>query len=96
VHASVERIERSQTFDGQVTRREFFEYGALARVEEDTDHNGTIDKWETYADGTLSVLALDTSGHGKPDRRFIYQPDGTLARIETDPTGSGDFKPLAQ
>ncbi|HJR60717.1 MAG TPA: hypothetical protein VJ813_15005 [Vicinamibacterales bacterium] len=87
-----ERIERATRLDGRVSRREFFEAGEMVRVEEDTDGNGTTDKWETYAGGGLVTLALDTGGHGKPDRRLIYRPDGSLDRIETDPTGSGEFR----
>jgi len=89
-----DRIERATRADGRVSRREFFEKGALVRIEEDTDGNGAIDKWETYTEGALSVLALDTSGRGKPDRRLIYRADGRLDRVEADPTGSGDFQPL--
>jgi hypothetical protein len=87
-----ERIERATRLDGQVSRREFFESGVMARVEEDTDGNGKTDKWETYTNGALTVLALDTGGSGKPDRRFVYAADGTLDRIEADPTGSGRFE----
>ncbi len=87
-----ERIERSTRHDGQVSRREFFEAGSMTRVEEDTDGNGAVDKWETYAGGSLVTLALDTQGRGKPDRRLIYRPDGSLERIEADPTGSGEFR----
>lgn len=87
-----ERIERSTRFDGQVSRREFFEHGVMVRVEEDTDGDGKTDKWETYVDGVLQVLALDSQGRGKPDRRFVYGADGALARIEADPTGSGHFE----
>ncbi|HVH55605.1 MAG TPA: hypothetical protein VM791_05100 [Vicinamibacterales bacterium] len=87
-----ERIERSTRFDGQVSRREFFENGVMARVEEDTDGNGTIDKWETYSGGALVVLALDTQGHGKPDRRLVYNAEGGLEKIESDPSGSGHFE----
>jgi hypothetical protein len=87
-----ERIERATRLDGRVSRREFFEGGVMVRVEEDTDGNGSIDKWETYARGALTVLALDTRGAGKPDRRFIYRPDGSLDRIEEDPSGSGRFE----
>ena len=87
-----ERIERSTADDGRVTRTEFFAGAEMVRVEEDTDGNGVSDKWETYAAGTLSILALDTTGDGKPDRRLVYTPDGTLDRIEVDPTGSGQFR----
>lgn len=89
-----ERIERSTRFDGKVSRREFFENGVMTRVEEDTDGNGALDKWETYAGGALAVLALDTSGRGRPDRRLIYRPDGSLDRIEADPSGTGRFEVL--
>jgi hypothetical protein len=89
-----ERIERATRFDGQVSRREFFEEGALARVEEDTDGNGSTDKWETYAAGGLVTLALDTTGRGRPDRRMVYRIDGSLERLEADPTGSGQFQPV--
>jgi hypothetical protein len=87
-----ERIERSTRFDGQVSRREFFENGVMARVEEDTDGNGTIDKWETYSGGALVVLALDTQGHGRPDRRLVYNAEGGLEKVESDPSGSGHFE----
>lgn len=89
-----ERIERATRMDGRVSRREFFERGALARIEEDTDGDGADDKWETYTGGGLSVMALDTQHRGKPDRKLIYRPDGTLDRIEVDPTGSGHFQSL--
>lgn len=87
-----ERIERSTADDGRVTRKEFFEGTEMVRVEEDTDGNGVTDKWETYAAGTLRLLALDTTGDGKPDRRFVYTDDGSLDRMEVDPTGSGQFR----
>jgi len=87
-----ERIERATRFDGQVSRREFFEGGVLVRIEDDTDGNGATDKWETYAGGELAVVTLDTKGGGKPDRRLIYRPDGSLDHIESDPTGSGEFQ----
>lgn len=87
-----ERIERSTRFDGQISRREFFEGGLMVRVEEDTDGSGATDKWETYVGGALTVLALDTAGTGKPDRRLLYRPDGSLDHIEVDPTGSGNFE----
>jgi hypothetical protein len=87
-----ERIERSTRHDGRVSRREFFEAGLLVRVEEDTSGDGAVDKWESYSAGSLSRLELDTHARGKPDRRLIYRPDGSLERIEEDPTGSGEFR----
>ena len=93
---TLERIERATKHDGKVSRREYFENGLLARVEEDTDGDGNIDKWETYSGGTLAIMAIDTKGRGTPDRRLIYQPDGTLSRIEMDPSGTGTWHPLPQ
>jgi hypothetical protein len=82
---TIERIERAKRLDGKISRTEYFENGELTRVEEDTDGNGVIDKWERYVGGSLSIMALDTRGSGKPDRRFIYRPDGSFDRIEQDP-----------
>jgi hypothetical protein len=91
VKQSPERIDRSTRFDGRVSRREFFEGGEMVRVEEDTSGDGVLDKWETYVNGALATTAIDTSGRGRPDRRFIYRPDGSLERIEADSTGAGRF-----
>ena len=88
---SPERIDRSTRFDGRVSRREFFEGDEMVRVEEDTNGDGVLDKWETYVNGTLATMAIDTSGRGRPDRRFIYRPDGSLDRVEADSTGAGRF-----
>jgi hypothetical protein len=93
---TLERIDRATKHDGKVSRREYFENGLLTRVEEDTDGDGKIDKWETYSGGTLAIMAIDTKGRGTPDRRLIYQPDGTLSRIEMDPSGTGTWRPLPQ
>ncbi|MEO5896058.1 MAG: hypothetical protein ABIS06_10180 [Vicinamibacterales bacterium] len=91
-----DRIERATHGDGKVSRREFFEGGALVRIEEDVDGNSAVDKWETYAGGALTIMSLDTTGAGKPDRRLIYRADGSLDRIEADPTGSGVFQTIKQ
>jgi hypothetical protein len=91
---TLERIDRATRHDGKISRREYFENGFLTRVEEDTDGDGKIDKWETYSTGTLASMAIDTKGRGTPDRRLIYLPDGTLSRIETDPSGTGMWRPL--
>jgi hypothetical protein len=95
VDRTLEHIERATKLDGHVSRWEYFTDGVLSRVEEDADGDGKVDKWETYANGALTMMALDTSGRGTPDRRLIYRPDGSLERIEADPTGSGQFHPLA-
>jgi hypothetical protein len=94
VDRSVERIERATKFDGTVSRREYFENGALTKIEEDTDGNGKVDKWETYTGGSLALMALDTQGRGTPDRRLVYRPDGSMDHIEADPNGTGTFTAL--
>jgi len=86
------RAEETNSKDGKITRREFYDHGIIARVEEDTDGNGRIDKWETYDQGVLSVVELDLKGRGKPDRRFVYRSDGSLDRLEVDVDGHGNFK----
>jgi hypothetical protein len=91
---TVERIERATRFDGKVSRWEYFDNASLTRVEEDTDGDGHIDKWETYTAGSLSMMAIDTAHQGKPNRRLIYKPDGSLDRVEADPTGTGQFSPV--
>jgi len=96
VDVTLERIDRATKFDGKVSRREYFEHGVLTRIEEDTDGDEKTDKWETYSAGTLAIMAIDTKARGIPDRRLIYQPDGTLNRIETDPSGTGTWRPLPQ
>ena len=91
---TVERIEESTKFDEKVSRKEFFENGALVKVEEDTDGDGRLDKWETYANGALQLQELDTEGRGRADRRLIYAADGAFDHMEADLDGSGTFKPL--
>ena len=91
---TIERIERATRHDGVVSRWEYFEDGMLVRIEADTDGDGKIDKWETYRGGTLSMMAIDTLHRGKADRRLVYRPDGTLDRIEIDPTGSGTWQTM--
>ncbi len=95
------RIEVSTNRDDKYNRVEFYERGALTRSEEDTNADGRPDKWETYepqanaAAGepayAITSTAFDDSGRGKPQRRFIYGPNGTISRVETDPDGDGAF-----
>lgn len=92
---TIDRIELATRHDGVVSRWEYFDNGLPSRVEEDTDGDGKVDKWETYTAGHISMMAIDLQRRGRPDRRLIYRPDGTLDRIEADPTGSGTFQPLA-
>jgi hypothetical protein len=93
---TIERIERATRRDGVVSRREYFENGFLVRVEEDRNADGKVDKWETYSDGSLATMEIDTTHRGKADRRLVYRPNGTLDRIEVDPSGSGLYRPLTQ
>ncbi len=96
---TLERIERASR-DGRqeekVSRWEFFADGIRVRAEEDTNADGKVDKWETYTNGTLTLIALDTQHRGTPDRRVVYDADGTFLRLEADPSGSGTFTPITQ
>lgn len=91
---SIARIDTARS-GGNVTRVEWYEKRALVRAEEDSDGDGKTDRWETYAGPRLSMLALDTKHQGKPDRRILYQPDGSV-QTEADLAGTGDFAPLVE
>lgn len=94
---SVARIDVSLGRDGKVNRREFFEQELLVRAEE-TDPAAAGEtwkpvRWETYdPSGRLVAAAFDSTGRGTPDRRLVYDADGT-ARLEVDPDGDGRFEP---
>jgi hypothetical protein len=88
------RVEISSRRDGSITRREFYERGAIARVEEDVNGDGKTDRWESYTGGRLTVMALDLSHRGSPERRFLYARDGAIAGVEIDPDGDGVFTAL--
>lgn len=95
--ASQPEIERAEEANGpgdRITRHELYENGALRRVEEDTDADGRIDKWEQYESGQLVRVDLDLTGSGTPDRRMHYRRDGTVARVEVDSDGSGQWRPF--
>ena len=87
------KVETSAGRDGRITRSEYYESGVRTRAEEDTDGDGRIDKWETWRDGAIATIALDTQGRGRPDRRFVYDADGSGPRLEIDPDGTGQFRP---
>jgi hypothetical protein len=95
VYASDEQLlqlEVSTRRDGRFDRTEFYESALLARAEEDTDDDGRVDKWESYrrnprsgpdeAPVYVSTVAFDDAATGRPTRRFVYGPDGSLARVE--------------
>ena len=90
-HSVITRAEEANA-KGKITRREFYEAGLIARVEEDTDGDGKTDKWEQYRGGLLASVDLDLHHRGRPERRLVYRPDGTLDHLETDPDGDGEFK----
>jgi hypothetical protein len=91
--AVLARVEQATRPDGRVSRWETYVDGRLASAEEDTDGDGRPDKWETWQAGALRSLALDTTGRGTADRRLVYPPDGSEARLEVDPAGTGRFRP---
>lgn len=86
------RIEMSTRRDGKVSRIEHYRQNALITAEEDADGDGKVDTWETYDGDRLSAIAFDTQHRGVPDRRLIYEPNGT-ARVEVDIKGDGHFVP---
>ena len=91
--AEIERVEESNGPDvKQITRREFYERGELARVEDDSNNDGRLDRWELYERGTLSRIDMDVNGSGFPTRRLVYRRDGTIDRVEVDPAGTGAWR----
>lgn len=88
---ALSHVEEAGAFDARITRREFYQHGAVHRVEEDTDLDGRLDKWEHYEAGALTRVELDLVGKGFPSQRLVYRPDGNLDHVETDPDGDGRF-----
>ena len=100
---ALQRIELSTRRDGRYDRTEFYEENVLVRSAEDTNGDGRADKWETYrpADAgpdvppyAITSTAFDDSGSGRPERRFVYGPKGSIVRVELDPDGDGVFAAL--
>lgn len=101
---ALERIEVSTARDDRFNRVEFYEADVLVRSEEDTNADGRADKWETFAPVekpapglpgyTITTSAFDETGAGRPTRRLVFGPGGTIARVEVDPDGDGVFTPL--
>ncbi len=90
--AEVARVDEANGADERITRREFYESGELVRVEDDSNLDGRVDRWEHYQAGFLARLDVDLGGRGFPDRRLIYIRDGSIQRIEVDPSGSGIWR----
>jgi hypothetical protein len=91
--AEIERVEEANGPDGkQITRREFYERGDLARVEDDSNNDGRLDRWELYEAGLLMRIDMDVNGSGFPTRRLVYRKDGSIDRVEVDPGGTGSWR----
>ena len=87
------RLDISTQRDRVVDRREFYHDNVLVRTEIDSDHDGIPDTWEQFEQGRLAVLMLDDTHQGRPTRRLTYVPGGGV-RVEIDPDGRGQFRPL--
>src|SRR5215468_5361935 len=89
-NGAVVRIETSTRRDGKPSRFEYYTDNLLTHDEKDMDGDGRIDKWETYDGQRLESVAFDTRHRGTPDRRLVYEKNGS-ARLEIDETGGGQF-----
>jgi hypothetical protein len=100
----MQRIEISTKRDGKYDRTELYENNILVRSADDTDGDGKPDKWDVYAPRSdhganepayaITSTEFDDSKSGHPERRFIYGPDGSVARVEVDPQGIGAWQPM--
>jgi len=98
----ITRIEMSTRRDDRFDRTEFYERNVLVRSQDDSNADGRPDKWDYYtprpnhAAGepayAISATAFDDSGSGRPERRFVYGPNGKIARVEFDDEGTGNWR----
>jgi hypothetical protein len=98
---SLTHLAISTKRNGSFDRVEVYQNGVLVRTEEDTDGDGRPDKWDTYRPVSdvepgewpyaITSTAVDESGSGEPERRFIFGPDGAIARIEKRPNIGADL-----
>jgi hypothetical protein len=96
------RMEISTRRDGRFDKTEFYEAGALVRSEDDANRDGRPDKWETYRAVrqagpnepayAITSSAFDDSGRGRPERRFVYASNGSIAQVDVDLDGDGVFQ----
>ena len=95
------RLDVATARNGRFDRSEFYEAGVLVRSAEDTDGDGRPDKWDSYRPYpdalpgepayAVTSVAFDDHRRGTPDRRFVFGPNGSIARVEIDPDGDGRF-----
>lgn len=86
------RVDRSRDRDRRVDRREFFKGDVVTRAEEDTNGDGRPDRWDRYDGGVLREASFDTSfASGRPDRRVVYDAQGTFVGVEEDVERDGTF-----
>jgi len=98
---ALDRIEISTKHDGRFDRTEFYRDNILIRSQDDTNGDGRPDKWDDYAPYPnhargepayrITATAFDDTGSGRPDRRFVWAADGTVARVEVDPGATGHW-----
>ncbi len=75
----LERLVYDEDGDGRAEALIFFGPGGkVARSERDTNGDGVVDRWESFISESVWIEADDTDGDGKPDRRMLHGPDGTV------------------
>jgi hypothetical protein len=99
---ALERIEISTKRDGRFDRTEFYENNVLVRGQDDTNGDGRPDKWDDYSPRpnhavgepayAITATAFDDTGSGRPERRFVYAANGTVARVEFDRGATSNWK----
>ncbi len=98
----LQRIEISTKRDSRFDRTEFYEKNVLVRSQDDANGDGRPDKWDEYTARpdhppgepayAITATAFDDSGSGRPERRFVYGPNGSIARVEADPDGTSRWQ----
>jgi hypothetical protein len=72
----------------------------VIRSRDDANGDGRPDKWDdapypNHQRGEpayrITVTGFDDTGAGRPDRRFVWAADGTVARVERDPGATGHW-----